>query len=253
MKSSRYELPAALALAISMASIFFAIDSQAIIDGGEGLNADQLIDASRGKYVFDNGMPENPQASRKLWSEETGINFTMPGKLNGSGANPQEARSSASTGDALSFQTASAVNSGQEKAASLPEQSVSPASVSASGLASDSASGAPRPSLAGNWSFRLKDNKNRFVAVRFYQTENTLLGSGNMNDGGDTLKVLASGLISEDKLYLDVISSGTVNLYRFSLNLSGSSASGEYRAFSTSGEAWTGTADGTLAKTLSAN
>lgn len=253
MKSSRYELPAALALVISVASIFFAIDSQAIIDGGEGLNADQLIDASRGTYVFSNGMPENPQVSRKLWSEETGINFTMPGKLTGSGANPQEARSSANTGEAPSNQAASAVNSGQEKAASSPEQIVSPASASASGPALDSASGALSPGLAGNWSFRLKDNKNRFVAVRLYQSGSALLGSGNMNDGGDTLKVLASGLISADKLYLDVISSGVVNLYRLGLNLSGSSASGEYRAFSTSGEAWTGTAEGTLTKTLAAN
>lgn len=245
MKSSRYELPAAIALAISMASIFFAIDSQAIIDGGEGLNADQLIDASRGTYVFTNGIPENPQASRKLWSEETGTNFTMPGKLTGSGSNPQEARSSANTGEALSFQTASAVNSSQQKAVSSPEQIVSPAS----GPQSDAHS----PSLAGNWSFRLKDDKNRFVAVRLYQSENTLLGAGNMNDGGDTLKVLASGLISADKLYLDVISSGTVNLYRLSLNLSGSSASGEYRAFTTNGEAWMGTTEGTLAGTPAAN
>lgn len=238
---------------ISMASIFFAIDSQAIIDGGEGLNADQLIDASRGTYVFNNGMPGNPQDSRKLWNEETGTNFTMPGKLTGNGSNPQEARSSANTGEALSFQTASAVSSGQEKTASSPEQIVSPAPSSASGPESGAPSPGLAPGLAGNWSFRLKDNKNRFVAVRLYQTDSTLLGSGNMNDGGDTLKVLASGLISADKLYLDVISSGIVNLYRLSLNLSGSSASGEYRAFSTSGEAWNGTAEGTLSKTLAAN
>jgi hypothetical protein len=250
MKYSRYELLAAAAtIAISMASIFFAIDSQAIIDGGAGLNADQLIDASRGTYVFDNGMPENPQVSRKLWSEETGTNFTMPGKLTGNGSNPQEARSSAKNGEALSFQAASAINSGQEKAASSHEQIVSPASASASGPES----GSSGPGLAGNWSFRLKDNKNRFAAVRLYQTDSTLLGSGNMNDGGDTLKVLASGQISADKLYLDVISTGTVNLYQLSLNLSGSSASGEYRAFSTSGEAWTGTAEGTLARVLAAN
>jgi hypothetical protein len=177
----------------------------------------------------------------------------MPGKLTGNGSNPQEARSSAKTGEDLSFQTASAINSGQGKAASSPEQIVSPASASASGPESGSSSPGPAPSLAGNWSFRLKDNKNRFAAVRLYQTDSTLLGSGNMNDGGDTLKVLASGQISADKLYLDVISTGTVNLYRLSLNLSGSSASGEYRAFSTSGEAWTGTAEGTLAKTLAAN
>lgn len=233
MKYSRYELPAAIALAILMASIFFAIDSQAIIDGGSGLNADQLIDASRGTYVFDIGIPENPQASRKLWSEETGANFTMPGKLSGSGTNPQEGRSLAKTGGALSLETASTQSSGQAIAASSPETNILPASSAFS--------------LAGNWSFQLKDSKNRFISLRLFQSENTLLGAGNMNDGGDTLKVLASGLTSADKLYLDVISSGVVNLYRFSLNLSSRSASGEYRAFSTSGERWMGTAEGTLA------
>ena len=84
------------------------------------------------------------------------------------------------------------------------------------------------------------------MALTLYQSENTVLGTGNMNDGGDTQKVLASGVISADKLRLDVISSGIVNLYRLSLNLSGSSASGEYKAFSTKGETWIGTAEGTL-------
>jgi len=44
-----------------------------------------------------------------------------------------------------------------------------------------------------------------------------------------------------------VISSGTVNLYRLKLNLSGDSASGEYRAFSTNSDPWIGTVEGMLA------
>jgi len=121
------------------------------------------------------------------------------------------------------------VSSGQAEAASSPEPTVSPAA-----------------GVAGNWSFRLRDSKNRFMAITLFQSENTVLGTGNINDGGDTLKVLASGLISADKLRLDVISSGIVNLYRLSLNLSGSSASGEYKAFSTKGETWIGSAEGML-------
>jgi hypothetical protein len=222
-----------IALALTINAIF-AINAGAIIDGGSGLSVDQLIDASNGIYVFDNGMPENPQVSRKLWSEESGINFTMPGKLSGNGTNPQEARSSVKTGETLSYQTASTVSasaasSGQAKVALSPEPTVSPAA-----------------NVAGNWSIRLRDSKNRFMALMLYQSENTVLGTGNMNDGGDTLKVLASGVISADKLRLDVISSGIVNLYRLSLNLSGNSASGEYKAFSTKGETWIGTAEGML-------
>ncbi|MDD2756197.1 MAG: hypothetical protein PHS80_11800 [Methanothrix sp.] len=232
----KFEFLIALVLVISALFTFHAC---AIIDGGSGLSADELIDASNGIYVFNNGIPENPQASRKLWSEESGINFTMPGKLSGSSTNPQEARSSASTGEALTYQTASTVSEstvstggasyGQAKAVLSPQPTVSPIA-----------------SVAGNWSFRLKDSKNRFMALSLFQSESTVLGMGNINDGGDTLKVLASGLISADKLRLDVISSGIVNLYRLTLNLSGSSASGEYKAFSTKGETWIGTAEGML-------
>jgi len=236
MKSRKFEFPVALTLAISA---LFVINACAIIDGGSGLSADELIDASNGIYVFNNGIPENPQASRKLWSEENGINFTMPGKLSGNKATPKEARSSASTGETLSYQTASTVSeinvsagaasSGQAKVALSPEPTVSPAA-----------------NVAGNWSFRLRDSKNRFMALSLFQSESTVLGMGNINDGGDTLKVLASGSISADKLRLDVISSGIVNLFRLSLNLSGSSASGEYKAFSTKGETWIGTVEGML-------
>ncbi len=232
MISRKFEFLITLAMAVSA---LVAINACAILDGGSGLSADQLIDASKGIYVFNNGIPENPLASRKLWSEESGINFTMPSKLSGNGTNPQEARSSANTGVALSDQTASTVSasaasSGQAKAALPPEPTISPAA-----------------NVAGNWSFQLKDSKNRFLALTLFQSESTVLGNGNMNDGGDTLKVLASGLISADKLRLDVISSGIVTLFRLSLNLSDNSASGEYKAFSTKGEIWMGTAEGMLA------
>ena len=68
-----------------------------------------------------------------------------------------------------------------------------------------------------------------------------------MNDGGDTLKVSASGSVAADKLGLDVITSGTIGLYRLKLNLSGDSAFGEYRAFSTNSDPWIGTVEGMLA------
>ncbi len=243
MRSGSFEFLIALTLAISA---LFAIDACAIIDGGSGLSADQLIDASRGIYVPNTGIPENPQVARKLWSEESGINFTMPGKLSGNETNPQQSRISANTGEALAFQTAGSVSSDQSEAASSPETAIStPVKPATSQEISPILS--PASSLAGNWSFRLRDSKNRFMALTIFQSENTVIGTGNMNDGGDTQKVLASGSISADKLRLDVISSGVVNLYRLKLNLSGNSASGEYEAFSTKGETWIGTAEGMLA------
>ena len=98
---------------------------------------------------------------------------------------------------------------------------------------------------AGNWSFRLRDSKkNRVLALTLFQSYNAVFGTGRINDGGDTLEVMASGSVEGDKLYLDATSSGTIILYSLALTESGNTASGEYRAFSTGNETWKGLADG---------
>jgi hypothetical protein len=235
-KFRRFEILIALSLAILA---LLAVNACAIMDGGSGLSADQLIDASNGIYIPNTGIPKNPQEARKLWSEESGINFTMPGKLSGNGTNPhgtnpQASRSSVKTVEDLEYQTASTMSSSQDKAASSPEPAISQ-------------TGSPAVSVAGNWTFQLRDSKNRFLALTLFQSENAIFGTGNINDGGDTMKVSASGSVAADKLSLDVISSGTINLYWLKLNLSGDSASGEYRAFSTNSDPWIGIVEGMLA------
>ena len=242
-KFRRFEILIALSLAILA---LLAVNACAIMDGGSGLSADQLIDASNGIYIPYTGIPENPQEARKLWSEESGINFTMPGKLSENDTNPQASRSSMKTGEALEYQTASTMSSNQDKAASSPEPAISQASLPTPSPAI-SQTISPAVSVGGNWTFQLRDSKNRFLALTLFQSENAVFGTGNINDGGDTMKVSASGSVAADKLSLDVISSGTINLYRLKLNLSGDSASGEYRAFSTNSDPWIGTVEGMLA------
>ena len=97
-KAGRIEILIALSLAILT---LFAVNACAIMDGGSGLSADQLIDASKGIYIPNTGIPENPEVARKLWSEESGINFTMPDKLSENGTNPQASRSSVQTASHL--------------------------------------------------------------------------------------------------------------------------------------------------------
>ncbi|MBN1235888.1 MAG: hypothetical protein JW999_07560 [Methanotrichaceae archaeon] len=228
----------------------FAINACAILDGGSGLSVDQLIDASNGIYIPATGIPENPQAARKLWSEERGINFTMPGTLSESGSSPQASRSSVQTGEGLVYQTASTVSSSQAEATSTAgtaiTQTISPAASSVTSSAT-SPSLYPAASVAGDWSFRLRDSKNRILALTLYMSEDTVFGTGTMNDGSDTLKVSASGSVTSDKLNLDVISSGTISLYRLRLAVNDSSASGEYRAFSANSDPWIGMVEGTRA------
>ncbi|MDD1751042.1 MAG: hypothetical protein LUO89_14355 [Methanothrix sp.] len=221
----RIQILIALSLAILA---LLAANATAILDGGSGLSVDQLIDASNGIYIPNTGIPENPQAARKLWSEESGIDFTMPGKLSENSTNPQASRSLAQTGEGLEYQTASTAS----PAAPL---ALSPTTSQAA-------------SVAGNWSFRLRDSKNRILALTLFQSENAVFGMGTMNDGGDTLKVSASGSVAADKLGLDVISSGTISLYQLTLNATGNSASGEYRAFSTNQNPWIGIVEGIRAE-----
>ncbi len=247
LKSGRFVIPIALSLAIFE---LFAINACAIIDGGSGLSVDQLIDASRGVYIPKTGMPENPAAARKLWSEESAINFTMPDKLSGNSTNLQASRSYVQTGEALVYQTAGNVSLGQAKAASSPEPVISPPSLSipSPDVSPDVSTAEPlAASVKGDWSFRLKDSKNSVLVLTLFQSGDTVYAAGTLNDGGDTLKVLASGFVTGDKMSLDVISSGDIRLYRLRLDLSGNSASGEYRAFSTNRDPWIGIVEGVLA------
>jgi hypothetical protein len=228
-------------IALSMAILaLFTVNACAILDGGSGLSVDQLIDASNGIYIPETGIPENPQAARKLWDEERGINFTMPGTLSKSGTSPQASRSDVQTGEGLQYQTTSTVNSSQAKTASSPETAISPA---ASPVTLPFLS--PAADVAGNWSFRLRDSKNRILALTLFVSDEAVFGTGTINDGSDTLKVLASGSVAANRLSLDVISSGTISLYRLRLSADGNSASGEYMAFSANSDSWIGIVEGT--------
>jgi hypothetical protein len=193
-----------------------------------GKSADQLIDESNGIHSHDIYHPENPQEARTLWSLQHGTNFTMPETVlkNSTGTSPEASLASAGSSESLQNQIAGATNASQ--------------TTLSQGVAALNAT-----SAAGNWSFRLRDSKkNRVLALTLFQSYNAVFGTGRINDGGDTLEVMASGSVEGDRLYLDATSSGTIILYRLALTESGNTASGEYRAFSTGNETWKGLADG---------
>ena len=201
-----------------------------------GKSADQLIDESNGIHSHDIYHPENPQEARTLWSLQHGTNFTMPDTVlenssstrtsTGTNTGPEAPLASADSSESLQNQIAGATNASQ--------------TTLSQGVAALNAT-----SAAGNWSFRLRDSKkNRVLALTLFQSYNAVFGTGRINDGGDTLEVMASGSVEGDRLYLDATSSGTIILYRLALTESGNTASGEYRAFSTGNETWKGLADG---------
>lgn len=199
----------------------FSVNAYSIYDSA-GKSVDQLIDESRG--IYHGGSHETPQESRKTWSKEAGINFTMPGKLSGNGTSPKESRSTVKAGEGIQYKTANDTDGTQ------PPDGQESTSLSSG--------------MAGSWSFELRDSKTRQLALNLFQSENAVFGGGTINDGGDTLEVSASGSAEGDKVNLDVTSSGTISLYRLALTMNGNSASGDYRAFSTDGQPWTGITNG---------
>jgi hypothetical protein len=215
-------LRAEIRILLSLAAIaLLIIDAQSIGDS-IGKSVDQLIDESNGIYSRNSGIPSTPQESRDLWSEKSGINFTMPSKLSGKGTSPEESRLSAEVAAGVEDQTAT------------PAQNPSMQSVSAPSSLN----------VSGEWFFELRDSKTRELALALFQSEDAIFGSGTMNDGNATQEVLASGFVEGDKLNLDIVSQKTVNLYRLPLTMNGESMSGDYRAFSTSGDPWAGIAKG---------
>lgn len=210
-----------------------------------GKSVDQLIDESNGIRIRDIYHPENPQESRMLWSLERGINFTMPGKVLGSSTSPDASDFSAEINEEIQSQSASNINAAQTSSSqeTATTQDVTMQVAATQATASQVAT-SEAASLAGNWSFRLRDSKNRVMALTLLQSQDAVYGTGTINDGGETLAVSASGSVEGEKLYLDATSSVTVTLYRLALTASGDTASGEYRAFSTGQETWIGLAEG---------
>ena len=202
-----------------------AINAYAIIDGGSGLSADQLIDASNGIYIRDPNIPENPKEARELWDKNGGINFTMPDNLSEKSTSPKEARALAKSDEIARYQTESALSTIQTPS-------------------SQEVATSPTINLAGNWSFRLRDSKTRVLALTLFQSEDAIYGMGTMNDGGDTMEASASGTLEGDKIYLGVTTLGTISLYRLALTTNSNSASGEYKAFSPNEPPWIGIAEG---------
>ncbi len=132
---------------------------------------------------------------------------------------------SAQTNEGIQFQTASITNKAQTSS-------------------SQATAGLQAISLFGNWTFGLRDSKNRVLALTLFQSDNAVSGTGTINDGGDTQEVSASGSIQGDKLSLNATSSGPINLYQLLLTTNGNFASGEYRAFPINGDSWIGLAEG---------
>jgi len=222
---------------------YFAANTHAIEDAGsvtlgqgESL-ADKLMDASNDEGVYKNdlGLAPTPQKSRELQQNKTELNWTMPSSLAGFGSSAKSSRDEAKT---MTDEAASTTET-------TPLQETVPVADTAATTESELPPSQPSvASVGGSWSFELNDSSKRDVALALFQSGNYVYGAGNMREGNSTLQVAASGSVQGETMDLDVISLGTINLYKLALDLSGDSAYGDYQAFSASGDAWKGSAEG---------
>jgi hypothetical protein len=124
-----------------------------------------------------------------------------------------------------------------------------PSSVPSSTIQSNSSDEEIKPiesaeTTSGNWSFQLNDSALKEVILTLSQSDNTVFGIGSSKEGNNTLNVTASGTIDMDKLNLDLMPTGTTNLYMLALTVSGDDATGEYKVISSGGVSRTGEARG---------
>ena len=134
--------------------------------------------------------------------------------------------------------------------------------------------------FSGEWSLILTESTTRSLGLALHQNQNIIFGRGILgtSDGsatdqpapegssedlgiesmidwlnqppsglGSASQAAASGTVVGDRLKLDLVSIGSIALYRFDLSLSGDLLSGNYSAFGSDGSTWSGTASGSRA------
>jgi hypothetical protein len=85
----------------------------------------------------------------------------------------------------------------------------------------------------------------RDVALTLFQKDHSLFGAGKIRVGNNTLDASVSGQIWENgTATLDVTTVNPISLYKLNLTLNGDMASGDYQAFSPSGDSWKGSGEG---------
>jgi len=190
-------------------------------------DADEMINAGEVEIITPPpGQAATPKLSRDLQKDKSSQDWTMPSTLTGGGDSAKESRTQAESTSAATKEAEPVENTSEATDTELPP--VQEEAVSAS----------------GNWYFVLNDSMERDLVMTLFQKENDVFGSGKIKEGNNTIDVTVSGAISDATLELDVVSMNPISRYNLNLILSEDYATGEYEAFSASGESWTGSVEG---------
>jgi hypothetical protein len=196
-------------------------------------SADELISGGETEIITPPaGQAATPKAQRKLNENKTSIDWTVPSTLAGGGASAKDSRTQAESSSEVAV------------AGTAAEQAEPAANTS---NATDTELPPTQPEVAnagGSWYFTLNDSVERYLNLAIFQKGNDVFGAGKIKEGNNTQDVTVSGAVADATLELNLVTSNPIVQYKLKLDLSGDYATGEYQAFSTSGESWTGSAEG---------
>jgi len=217
-------------LLLSLLSIAFLATIASGIDWNNPSNdADEMISSGETTTITPPaGQAATPKLSREAQENKSIMDWTMPSTLTGGGNSAKSSRAAAEA-SVSSESTESATDTSTATAASTADTELPPATVA---------------TVGGSWSFLLNDTDEKEMALSLFQKDGDVFGAGKMRAGNSTVDVAASGSVSGSNLELNLVSLGTIRLYKLDLDLSGEAAAGQLLAISTSGESWTGRAEG---------
>jgi hypothetical protein len=212
---------------------FMAVTALCINWDNPSYETDEMISSGEVEIITPPaGQAATPKLSRELQKNKSSLDWTMPSTLTGGGDSAKGSRTQAEA-------------SSEEAPASTATQETTTSADTSSATDTELPPAQPQvTSVGGSWYFTLNDSQERDLALILFQKENDVFGAGKIKEGNNTLDVTVSGSVADTTLDLNVVSLGTISLYKLKLDLSEDWASGEYQAFSSSSDSWTGSAEG---------
>ncbi len=212
---------------------FLAVTALCVDWSDPSYDADQMISAEEvSVYKNPTGFAPTPQAQREIEKNKSSLDWTMPSTLTGGGNSAKDSRTQAEA-------------PGEEAAASTATEETTKSTDTSTTTDTELPPAQPQVAIAGgSWYFTLNDSVERDLAMILFQNGNDVFGAGKIKEGDNTLDVTVSGSVVDSALDLNVVSLGTISLYKLKLDLSEDWASGEYQAFSSGSDSWTGSAEG---------
>ena len=212
---------------------FLAVTALCVNWDDPSYDPDEMINAGEVEVITPPaGQAATPQAQRKLNENKTSMDWTVPSTLTGGGDSAKSSRTQAESAS-------------EEAAASTPAEQAEPAANTSTATDTELPPAEPQViAVGGSWYFALNDSVKRDLALTLFEKGNEVFGTGKIKEGNNTLDVTASGAVADATLELNLVSANPIVQYKLNLNLSEDLAIGGYQAFSTSGDSWTGSAEG---------